>query len=526
MAYQALARQWRPKSFSDLKGQTHVTRALMNAIARDQVHHAFLFTGTRGIGKTTVARILAKALNCEQGILPEPCGKCQACLDIDAGRFVDLIEVDAASRTRVEDTRELLENVQYAPTQGRFKIYLIDEVHMLSTHSFNALLKTLEEPPAHVKFILATTDPERIPVTVMSRCLRFNLKSLSTLEIVEQLQKVLQTEQIEFESQAINLIAQAGAGSMRDAFSVLEQAIAYCSGKIGTIEVADLLGMQYQRYLPELLEALVFMDMPLALGLVEKMSTVGADFELVLAAVLKQLHELAIAKAVPSYELEPALKHLEPKIAPQEVQLLYQIGLMGQRDLRYAPEPRTGFEMTLLRMIAFRPEADSNLKLASKVLAPKVLAPKVLAPEVLAPEVLAPEVLAPEVPTPAPVIENDWETLVAKLSLSGLSRTLVKNCIVGKWEENKLDLILEDSQKACLNAPRQAQIQEALSQHLGKPIKLTITPGIVKQATPHQAQQVRVQERAVHVKQTIEQDETVQGLLSKLGATIVETTAK
>jgi DNA polymerase-3 subunit gamma/tau len=535
VAYQALARSWRPKSFADLKGQEHVTRALMNAISRNQLHHAYLFTGTRGVGKTTIARILAKALNCEQGIMPEPCGVCTHCVAIDAGRFVDLIEVDAASRTRVEDTRDLLENVQYAPTQGRFKIYLIDEVHMLSGHSFNALLKTLEEPPAHVKFILATTDPQRIPPTVLSRCLRFNLRALSTNDITQQLQTILTAEKITFEPAAIQIIARAGAGSMRDALSVLEQGISYGNGTLQTHDIESMLGMHYQRYLPELLNAIGALNVQNALAAITKMAEVGADFEQVLASVLQALHEAAIARVVPQEDPNS----LTDALSPEENQLLYQIGLNGQRDLAYAPDPRSGFEMVLLRMMVFRPAfAQVAPPVAEKVVAPKPIAPVPAAP-ITTPKPVAPVIVAPTpVPAPAPVMPPaasatqtststpiDWPQLIAQLPLAGLARTLVKNCVVSQWNGEQLMLILEETQKACLNPPRQAQIQEALSKHFGRHIKLTITAGTLTQASPHQQAQAVVQERQAQVKQSLEQDPIMQALLTTFDATVEKVTA-
>ena len=339
--YQALARQWRPKSFSSLRGQSHVTRALINALTRQQVHHAYLFTGTRGVGKTSIARILAKSLNCERGISPEPCGQCQACLEIDQGNFVDVLEIDAASRTRVEDTREILENVAYAPTHGRFKIYIIDEVHMLSTHSFNALLKTLEEPPPHVKFILATTDPDKIPMTILSRCLRLNLCALPHQELISQLEHILSSEKIAFESDAVRKLALAAKGSMRDALSLLEQAIADGDGAVKTAAVESMLGLSYQQHMGALLQALFSLNVEACLQVVERMVSVAADFEAVLTELLQILHAIAVAQAVPApaeplailAEIDPTLLTYKDQLTPETVQLLYQIGLQGQKDL-------------------------------------------------------------------------------------------------------------------------------------------------------------------------------------------------
>lgn len=522
MAYQVLARKWRPKSFSNLKGQEHVTRALENAIARNQLHHAYLFTGTRGVGKTTIARILAKSLNCESGITPQPCGKCGACTAIDAGHFVDLIEVDAASRTRVEDTRELLDNVQYAPTQGRFKIYLIDEVHMLSGHSFNALLKTLEEPPEHVKFILATTDPERIPITVLSRCLRFTLKAIPQKEIVAQLEIILQTEGILFEPQALSKIARAASGSMRDALSLLEQAIAYCEDGLKTMEVEEMLGMSYQRHLPSLLSALATLDVKQSLHIIEEMSICGADFVQVLASILDALHAVAIAQIVP-HDLEEAGELLKGKLTPEEVQLLYQIGLMGQRDLNFAPDVRIGFEMTLLRMMVFRPvdEAVPPMPVTPVKVAVMTAPDKAVAASPLEPKTIA---VSPSLPNPEPTTQIlNWDQLIPKLGLSGLSSIIVKHCVLTSWDGQKLDLALDDAQKACLSPAREEQIKEALSHYFGRPIKMRIIPGEV-QDTPMMKEKKRQDARQKEVKQAVDQDQGLQNMISTFGATVEKIT--
>jgi len=536
-SYKALALAWRPRFFADLKGQGHITRALINAIARKQLHHAYLFTGTRGVGKTTIARILAKSLNCIEGILPEPCGHCAHCVAIDAGRFVDLIEVDAASRTRVEDTRELLDNVQYAPLQGRFKIYLIDEVHMLSGHSFNALLKTLEEPPSHVKFILATTDPQRIPSTILSRCLRLNLRPLPTDDIAEHLQHILTTEKIAFEPGATQLIATAGNGSMRDALSVLEQAIAYGDGCVQTQAVQAMLGMEYQSYLPSLCNAIGLLNVAEAFSIVEKMAQAGADYSQVLASLLQTLHDAAIARAL-GRAPEALGKIWGDLLGAEENQLLYQIGLMGQRDLPYAPDPRTGFEMVLLRMIVFRPVtaplpvgAEKSVVSEKPVAAIASAPPPVLPEKPVAPIASAlPPVVAekPVVPTPSlpttGTSELDWAHLITQLPLSGLARTLVKSCVVAHWDGENLSLTLEESQKACLNAQRQTQIQTALSQHFSRPIRLTIMTGETAQATPYAQAKIQSQARNDAIKQSLDNDPLLQGLLSTFDATIEKVT--
>lgn len=364
MSYQVLARKWRPRNFSEMVGQEHVLRALINALDNNRLHHAYLFTGTRGVGKTTIARILAKCLNCDTGISSNPCGTCSACVSIAENRFVDLIEVDAASRTKVEDTRELLDNVQYAPTAGRFKVYLIDEVHMLSGHSFNALLKTLEEPPPHVKFLLATTDPQKLPVTILSRCLQFNLKHLSPERIVEHLQFVLGEEKVPCEEAGLWALARSADGSMRDALSLTDQAIAHGGGKITEAEVYDMLGTIDLGAIADIARALANGDAVDLLAVVGRMAEHAPDFGVALADLLSVWHRVAIAQTVPDaldnrHGDDPLVRELAKALSPEDVQLFYQIALLGRRDLPLAPEPRIGFEMALLRMLAFQPVADS-----------------------------------------------------------------------------------------------------------------------------------------------------------------------
>ena len=363
MSYQVLARKWRPANFHELVGQEHVKKALISALDADRLHHAYLFTGTRGVGKTTIARILSKCLNCLEGISSNPCGQCAACKAIAEGRFVDLIEVDAASRTRIDDTRELLENVQYRPTEGRYKVYLIDEVHMLSTHSFNALLKTLEEPPPHVIFLLATTDPQKLPVTVLSRCLQFHLRHMSENEISQHLDFVLQQEKVKFETAGLELIAQAAQGSMRDAMSLLDQGIAHGGGEVSELSIKQMLGTIDRAPVWDLITALAAHDDEQVFRIAEKFSQFSADFEPVLAEIIHAFHELAIAQRISQYQSslpEPALRLCE-QISATDLQLFYQIALHGRRDLPLAPSSRMGFEMTLLRMLAFQ-QQDSQKK--------------------------------------------------------------------------------------------------------------------------------------------------------------------
>ncbi|MDB6043618.1 MAG: polymerase subunit gamma/tau, partial [Gammaproteobacteria bacterium] len=365
MSYTALARKWRPKKFAELVGQEHVRRALVNALETGRVHHAFLFTGTRGVGKTTIARIFAKCLNCETGVTPEPCGECAACREIDSGRFVDLIEVDAASRTKVDDTRELLDNVQYSPTRGRYKVYLIDEVHMLSTHSFNALLKTLEEPPPHVKFLLATTDPQKLPVTVLSRCLQFNLKRMPVGQIADHMKLLLEKEGIPFETSGLRLVAQAADGSMRDGLSLLDQLIAFGGGKAGEEEARAMLGTISRDHVERIAELLASMNVPELVRCARSLEEFAPDYAQVLDELSGLLVRVAMKQAVSDFEGDDLyapelLERLAKALTPEDIQLFYQTAIVGRRDLALAPDPRTGFEMTLLRMMAFRPASDAG----------------------------------------------------------------------------------------------------------------------------------------------------------------------
>ncbi|WP_047395409.1 DNA polymerase III subunit gamma/tau [Chitinibacter sp. ZOR0017] len=366
MAYQVLARKWRPKTFAQLVGQEHVIKALANAFASERLHHAYLLTGTRGVGKTTIARIMAKALNCETGITSEPCGVCSACTQIDAGRFVDLLEIDAASNTGIDNIREVLDNAQYAPTAGRFKVYIIDEVHMLSKSAFNAMLKTLEEPPSHVKFILATTDPQKVPITVLSRCLQFSLRQMTPQQVSSHLHKVLQAEQVQFEPLALNLLGHAANGSMRDALSLLDQAIAHGAGQVEEAGVRAMLGAVDQSYLFELLAALAAHDGPALLNTANEIAKRGLSYEAALHELAHVLHQVALIQAVPGALADdlPQLAQIQAAAAalsPEDTQLYYQIALHGRRDLPLAPDEYAGFTMTLLRMLAFAPASAEQL---------------------------------------------------------------------------------------------------------------------------------------------------------------------
>ena len=365
MSYQVLARKWRPKSFSEMAGQEHVLQALINALDNDRLHHAYLFTGTRGVGKTTIGRILSKCLNCEAGVSSVPCGECTSCHEIDSGRFIDLIEVDAASRTGVDDMRDLLDNVQYAPSRGRYKIYLIDEVHMLSKSSFAALLKTLEEPPPHVKFLFATTDPQKLPITVLSRCLQFNLKNLSTERITEHLKFVLGEEQVPFEEAGLWCLGRAADGSMRDALSLTDQAVGHGGGRITEADVTSMLGSIERRYVVNVCEAMASQSGPDLLGAIGEMAEQSPDYDAALGEVLSLWHQVAILQTVPE-ALDPSISHykelatLAETVSREDVQLFYQICLLGRKDLPLAPEQRSGFEMVMLRAMAFRPATNGR----------------------------------------------------------------------------------------------------------------------------------------------------------------------
>ena len=365
MSYTVLARKWRPRRFGEMVGQQHVVKALVNSLAAERLHHAYLFAGTRGVGKTTLARILAKALNCMDGIVAEPCGDCEACSAIDDGRFVDLIEVDAASRTRVDDTRELLENTQYSPAHGRFKVYLIDEVHMLSNHSFNALLKTLEEPPPHVKFLLATTDPQKLPVTVLSRCLQFNLKRLTVAEIGQQLEKIRGAEEFEAEADGLKALARAADGSMRDGLSLLDQAIAFSAGEVTAEAVSSMLGSIDRQHVIRFVQALAAQDGSALMNEVAELDEMAPDYGAVLdelRGVLQRIAVLQLVGAETADEEARDLPELASALSPEDVQLYYEIAGQGRRDLYVSRDYRASFEMTLLRMLAFRPVTEEETR--------------------------------------------------------------------------------------------------------------------------------------------------------------------
>ena len=508
MSYQVLARKWRPHTFHELAGQEHVVRALTNALDQQRLHHAFLFTGTRGVGKTTIARIFAKSLNCEVGVSSHPCGECSACREIDAGRFVDLIEVDAASRTKVEDTRELLENVQYAPSRGRFKVYLIDEVHMLSTHSFNALLKTLEEPPPHVKFLLATTDPQKLPVTILSRCLQFNLKRLPAALIARYLHQVLEAENVPREEEAVRLIARAGDGSMRDALSLLDQAIAFGGGRVETAAVSVMLGSIDRRRVVGLLEALAANDAPAVLRQVAELDELSPDYAAVLAELLSLLQRVALAQVVPDAVPDDDLadpedtRRLAGMLAPEDVQLFHQIALLGRRDLPLMPEPRGGFEMVLLRMLCFRPatqEAAASAQAPSRIATAPAPGTAPAAPGSRPPAPLA------GTPVSVPPV-SEWGLLVEQLGLTGMARQVALHCALAAREGDSFRLALESSHAQMLTKPVEDRIRAALEQHCGRPIQLKFQIGNVTATTPADQQKQRQAERQQIAAEQIARD--------------------
>jgi DNA polymerase-3 subunit gamma/tau len=521
MSYQVLARKWRPRTFNELVGQEHVLKALVNALDNDRLHHAFLFTGTRGVGKTTIARILAKSLNCEKGVSSTPCGVCSACTEINEGRFVDLIEVDAASRTKVEDTRELLENVKYAPTRGRYKVYLIDEVHMLSTHSFNALLKTLEEPPPHVKFLLATTDPQKLPVTILSRCLQFNLKRLPLEQIRDYLKRVLAEENIPTDDGALTLIARAADGSMRDALSLLDQAIAYGSGKLEADEVRSMLGSIEQEHVLDLLNLLAKADAPGLLARIAQLAELSPDFASVLAELISTLHRIALAQTSPeaiddTLGDREAIMALAQRLSLEDVQLYYQIGLIGRRDLPLAPDARGGFEMVLLRMLAFRPVESVQVPTAGSTTKVSAVTSANTSPTEIAKPATNTSITSPATGNGT----NEWENIVAALQLTGMTHQLAIHCALGAREGNNIKLALAPTHKHLLGKTREAALAKALGQYFGQDITLSFAVEEQANETPAEIQQARDEQRQDNARTAIDDDSAVQAFKDVFGAQV------
>ncbi len=537
MSYLVLARKWRPRAFGDMVGQQHVLQALTNALASGRLHHAYLFAGTRGVGKTTVARIFAKALNCEQGVGPDPCGECSACVEIDEGRFVDLLEVDAASRTKVDDTRDLLDNVQYAPARGRYKVYLIDEVHMLSMHSFNALLKTLEEPPPHVKFLLATTDPQKLPVTVLSRCLQFNLKRLTPALIGERLARICEAEEVEAEPAALELIARAAEGSVRDALSLLDQAIAYGGGSVRDEDTRSMLGTVDRQYVQALLEQLTVGDGAALLATVAGIDEQFPDYARLLDELSAALQRIAVCQVTGVSDLDAPeqamIEDLAGRLTPEDVQLFYQTALIGRRDLNLAPDPRSGFEMTLLRMLAFRPAGPAD---ASPAPAPAAGAAR---KRVGKPSGAAAGKGAADAPTAAHAPADasaedggpagpknaafwaspDWHRLAGQLEITGSVRLLAANCAFCDRQGTTVRLKLDARSETLLTEQRRRSLQAAMCTYFGESLSVRIQVGDGDE-TPVQREQRENQEKLEAARRELENDPNIRTLQDMFGAEI------
>ncbi len=554
MSYQVLARKWRPRRFSELVGQEHVVRALSNALDSDRMHHAFLFTGTRGVGKTTIARIFAKSLNCERGQSSNPCGECSSCKDIDAGRFMDMIEIDAASNTGVDDVREVIENAQYSPSRGRFKVYLIDEVHMLSKSAFNALLKTLEEPPEHVKFLLATTDPQKLPVTVLSRCLKFNLKRLLPDQIAGQMQRILDAEKIAYEIDALEELSRGADGSLRDGLSLLDQAIAYGAGAVHANDVRSMLGTIERGRVFALLEAVQANDGAALMDEIDRLAEFSPDFAGVLDDIAGALHRIQLRQLVATHATEDraddaAVAALAASLPSEEVQLLYQIAINGRRDIALAPTPRAGFEMTLLRMLAFRPAqgdavAPTKPRVASS---PKSAPPPRAAAPTMSPDAakleripdlpnvadvaVAPQRAAPKPDTPAapPTAElfsidtfnGDWSSLIKQAGLGGPTGELAKNSALIGIEDGVVRLSLKDGHGDLAAPPLVAKMQEKLSAVLGQTVKVRYEKTNVVTETPADVSERERTDRQRSAERAIDADSFVQAAIRDFGAHVV-----
>jgi DNA polymerase-3 subunit gamma/tau len=554
MSYQVLARKWRPRKFAELVGQEHVVRALTNALDTGRMHHAYLFTGTRGVGKTTIARIFAKSLNCERGESADPCGECAVCTAVDAGRFVDLLEIDAASNTGVDDVREVIENAQYAPARGRFKVYLVDEVHMLSKPAFNALLKTLEEPPPHVKFLLATTDPQKLPVTVLSRCLKFNLKRLLPDQISGQMRHILGAENIQYEDTAIVELARAADGSLRDGLSLLDQAIAYGGGALQADDVRAMLGSVARGQVLGLLEALAVGDGQQLLNECTRIASFSPDFGGVLDDLAAVLHRLQLIQLVPGYRPEggdaddSALVALAERLMPEDVQLYYQIATAGRRDLAIAPDARTGFEMAMLRMLAFRPadggEAPRRERPAAAPAArqaeppaPRAAPPappeqRQAAPPMARPEPVAAAPVPVQAPSPREVPRDArglpvWEALIEQAGLRGPLGQLAQNAHLRERDGNTLVMGLQSAHMHLAVEPMVSQMEERISNALGERIRLRfINDQSVAAHTPA-ARAANAREEALSAaEESIDNDPLVQSLKREFGAKVIPQSIK
>jgi DNA polymerase-3 subunit gamma/tau len=509
MSYQVLARKWRPRAFKDMIGQEHILRMLANALEQKRIHHAYLFTGTRGVGKTTIARILAKCLNCETNMTATPCGTCPTCRAIDAGQFLDLYEVDAASRTKVEDTRELLDNVLYPPTQGRYKVYLIDEVHMLSNHSFNALLKTLEEPPEHVKFLLATTDPKKLPVTILSRCLQFHLKRITPEQITAHLEHICRAENIAYEVPALEKLAKAADGSMRDALSILDQAIAYGQGSVKKQEVHSMLGSMAQDDLVPLIESLALQDGKALFAKITHLTEQAPDYADVLEELISILHRIALAQIIPDTTSDESIRQLTQKITPEDVQLYYQIALLGRRDLAYSPSPQQGFEMVMLRMLAFNPgiQSQTSTAIPSTVNKPQTQSTATPAAQQTAKAVVTTGLA-------------DWRDMIPKLGLSGMTHALASNCTLEKIDGNKVTLVIAQNHAAMINTSSKERLTEALSRFMNQTVTVDFNITTSELVTPIKQQQVEHTNQLAIAKSTMLNDPKVKQLLEMYDATL------
>ncbi|HCX33034.1 MAG TPA: DNA polymerase III subunit gamma/tau [Rhodocyclaceae bacterium] len=524
MSYQALARKWRPKSFETLVGQEHVVRALTHALDSGRLHHAYLFTGTRGVGKTTLARILAKALNCERGVSSRPCGECSSCREIDGGRFVDLLEVDAATNTRVDEMRALLDNAAYAPTRGRFKVYVIDEVHMLSTAAFNAMLKTLEEPPEHIKFILATTDPQKIPVTVLSRCLQFNLKQMSQSAIATHLAGILEAEGVACEAGALAHLAKAACGSMRDALSLLDQAIAHGAGRLAEADVRDMLGAVGEDHLYAVLDALAAGDLPGMLAVARAVEERSLSFDSALQDLASLLHRIALAALAPEAIADAGERaRLVPygaRFDAEFLQLAYQIVIQGRGDLPLAPDDAAGFVMTLMRLFAFRPETPQG----SAIVATCESKPAAAA---------APAAAGARAAAGAPVgaaaasTECPWHELVERLELGGMVRELARHCALVELGAAAVRLRLAPAHRSlAINDSVREKLRARLRAHFGRPLELEIELGEPQAETPAERRSRQRRDRQARALEALEQDGFVREVIDVFDATLPESTIK
>jgi DNA polymerase-3 subunit gamma/tau len=524
MTYQVLARKWRPRVFEEIVGQPHVVTALANALESKRLHHAYLFTGTRGVGKTTLARILAKAINCETGITAKPCGKCRACTEIDAGRFVDLLEVDAATNTKVDEMRELLDTAQYMPVAGRFKVYIIDEVHMLSRHAFNSMLKTLEEPPEHVKFILATTDPQRLPVTILSRCLQFNLKPLSPPVIADHLKKVLTAEGVPFEEPALQQLGKAAAGSLRDSLSLLDQGIAHGAGRVTAANISEMLGSLGGDLVWPLLERIVEGDGPGTIREAGRIAARSISFDAALEELAAILHRVALAQAgaEPSPDDPDAgrLNAMASRLDAGRVQVMYQIALLGRRDLSLAPDEFAGFTMSLLRMLSFSEVSAESRPARNPAPAAK-------------PEAKSPSRAATEEPFAAPANANaggsfdgNWSALVERLNLAGMAGMVARHGELASFQNGHLELVVPESHRMYAERAYTDKLKAELAAHFGAGFRLTVRVGSIEGTSVAAARSREMAKRQANAAEAIEEDPFVRELVRDLGAEVVSSSIR